>query len=176
MNMGNKKNAILLHGSPIRDKSFDPEFIPDNERHWFAWIKNQLEINDFIVKNPVFPISWQPDYKKWKQEIEKNDINEETIIIGHSAGAGFAVRWLGDTIPRVLPLDFGQMAWTNGWKLGFSPKSSFASARKRFKGVLRPTEGVKKRVSELSSPTPKSHCSNCQVIHLYACCLQRKQC
>ena len=98
------KNAIILHGSPIWDKSGEPDFIPDNVRHWLGWLKEQLTNKGYIVDNPLMPDAWEPDYGKWKQVMDNFEINEETVIIGHSAGAGFAVRWLGDTNKKIKGL------------------------------------------------------------------------
>jgi len=32
-------------------------------------------------------------YKEWVMEFERFDTNKETILIGHSTGGGFLVRW-----------------------------------------------------------------------------------
>ena len=50
------------------------------------------------------PEPWNPDYDSWKKEFEKQNINENTILIGHSCGCAFLVRWLGDTKRRINKL------------------------------------------------------------------------
>ncbi len=37
---------------------------------------------------------YEPTYKAWAEAIEYFSPNEETILIGHSAGAGMIVQWL----------------------------------------------------------------------------------
>ena len=39
---------------------------------------------------------YQPKYELWKTEFEKNEIDEETSLVGHSNGAGFIIRWLSE--------------------------------------------------------------------------------
>ena len=50
------------------------------------------------------PKSWNPEYAEWKEEFEKLPLNEETILIGHSAGGAFLVRWLDETKSKVKSL------------------------------------------------------------------------
>ena len=93
-----KKTCLIVHGSPIKDTRGEPEDIPVNQRHWLSWAKEQMEKNNIDVCVPLMPLSWQPDYDKWKKEIEKSNpkIDENSILIGHSAGGSFLVRWLGE--------------------------------------------------------------------------------
>jgi predicted alpha/beta hydrolase family esterase len=45
-----------------------------------------------------------PDYEEWKKVFERNEIDGDTILIGHSAGGGFLVRWLGETKKKIRKL------------------------------------------------------------------------
>lgn len=47
---------------------------------------------------------WEPDYEKFKAEFEKHEIGENAILIGHSYGCVFLVRWLGETKKKVAKL------------------------------------------------------------------------
>lgn len=40
------------------------------------------------------PDAYKPDYKKWRSEFERFHIDKDSILIGHSCGGGFLVRWL----------------------------------------------------------------------------------
>ncbi|MFM2414912.1 MAG: hypothetical protein RI911_605, partial [Candidatus Parcubacteria bacterium] len=40
--------------------------------------------------------AYLPDYEVWKCEFERFDITPETILVGHSCGGGFLVRWLSE--------------------------------------------------------------------------------
>jgi predicted alpha/beta hydrolase family esterase len=50
------------------------------------------------------PSPWYPDYEKFKKEFEKYSVNENTILIGHSCGSSFLVRWLGETKRKIFKL------------------------------------------------------------------------
>lgn len=42
------------------------------------------------------PLAFMPRYKDWKREFERYDITPHTILVGHSCGGGFLVRWLSE--------------------------------------------------------------------------------
>ncbi len=42
-----------------------------------------------------------PNYAVWKREFERFDIGPETILVGHSCGGGFLVRWLSENNVQV---------------------------------------------------------------------------
>jgi hypothetical protein len=99
-------NCIIIHGCNPKDKiKVEQEgFPPQNERHWFPWLKKELEEKEILTETPLMPKNWKPLYSEWKNELEKLDINEETILIGHSCGGGFLVRWIGDTKRKIRKL------------------------------------------------------------------------
>lgn len=77
------KNAIILHGT-----------LGSPEGNWFQWLKDQLETKGFQVWLPQLPHSEQPSLKEWADFIHANcpfEINEETLIVGHSSGAILAL-------------------------------------------------------------------------------------
>jgi predicted alpha/beta hydrolase family esterase len=50
------------------------------------------------------PNPWRPIYEDFKKEFEKYEVNEKTILIGHSCGCSFLVRWLGETKQKIKKL------------------------------------------------------------------------
>lgn len=40
-------------------------------------------------------------YKKWKSVFEQFKIDKDTVLVGHSCGAGFLVRWLSENKIKV---------------------------------------------------------------------------
>jgi len=71
------KNAIILHGTGDS---------PDN--FWFPWLKKELEKLDYTVWLPSLPNPEYPNRKDWIPFIAENEtLSNETILIGHSAGA-----------------------------------------------------------------------------------------
>ena len=71
------KNAIILHRT--KDKPTD---------FWFPWLKEQLEKRGYEVWLPQLPVSDKPNRGDWLPFILENwKFTEDTVIIGHSAGA-----------------------------------------------------------------------------------------
>lgn len=93
------KNAIILHGMPSR---VEYEQHPhQTEKHWLPWIKQQLITQGIATDAPELPQPYEPNYQDWKQVFEQFPITNETVLIGHSAGAGFLVRWLSENNVQV---------------------------------------------------------------------------
>ncbi|GEM_PF-419711 len=73
----NLKNAIILHGFGNSPSSF-----------WYPYVKKQLEKRGYDVWVPHLPGSHHPTLKKWLPFVLQNGFfSDETIVIGHSAGA-----------------------------------------------------------------------------------------
>jgi predicted alpha/beta hydrolase family esterase len=90
------KNAILIHGMPSKEEYFDPSAPSLSNAHWFTWLQKQLIINSINTQTPDIPDSYKPDYEQWRREFERFDIGPQTLLVGHSAGAGFLLRWLSE--------------------------------------------------------------------------------
>ncbi len=90
------KRAILVPGRPDKEQFYDPAWPTNNNNYWFPWVLKQLQINDVWAVAIDPPTPWQPRYDVWKREFERFDITPETILIGHSCGGGFLVRWLSE--------------------------------------------------------------------------------
>lgn len=92
------KNAIILHGKsgPGEQEYYNPDFPAASNSHWIPWLQKQLMIRDIYAQTPEVPNSWKPDYATWCKEFERYDITPETVLVGHSCGGGFLVRWLSE--------------------------------------------------------------------------------
>jgi predicted alpha/beta hydrolase family esterase len=99
-----KANCIIIHGCPSdAERAMNPK-TRTYDKHWIPWIKKELDSNDIKTETPLMPEPWYPDYKKFKKEFEKYTINDNTILVGHSCGCAFLIRWLGETGQRVNKL------------------------------------------------------------------------
>jgi len=81
---------------PSKQEYLNPEFPSASNAHWFPWIQKQLTIKGILAQTPEMPEPYDPDYKKWSEVFEQFKLNQDTILIGHSCGGGFLVRWLGE--------------------------------------------------------------------------------
>lgn len=98
------KKCIIIHGCPSdAEKAMNPE-TRTYDKHWIPWTKKQLLSKNIGTETPLMPSPWQPDYEKFKRTFEKYDVNENTILIGHSCGCAFLVRWLGETKRKIFKL------------------------------------------------------------------------
>lgn len=95
------QNCIIIHGCPSNvEKAMNPE-TRTYDKHWIPWTKSMLTRLGISTETPLMPDPWEPSYEKFKAEFEKQKVNENTILIGHSCGTTFLLRWLGDTKQKV---------------------------------------------------------------------------
>jgi predicted alpha/beta hydrolase family esterase len=90
------KNAVIIHGTCDKEEYYSDKHPSASNAHWFPWLQKQLLINDISAVTPEIPHGYMPDYAVWKREFERFDITDETILVGHSCGGGFLVRWLSE--------------------------------------------------------------------------------
>jgi predicted alpha/beta hydrolase family esterase len=69
------KNVVILHGT---DET--PDYM------WLPWIKDKLEKKGYTVSIPQLPDADHPMLEKWLPVALQEIYNEETILLGHSAG------------------------------------------------------------------------------------------
>ncbi|EKD66670.1 MAG: hypothetical protein ACD_49C00023G0013 [uncultured bacterium (gcode 4)] len=95
------KTAIIIHGMPSKKDYFNPKWDSESNCHWLPWLQKQLIVNNILAQTPEMPEPFLPQYNEWKKEFERFDINENTILVGHSLWAGFIVRWLSESDVKV---------------------------------------------------------------------------
>ncbi len=91
-------SCIIVHGcpdSPEKDLT---------KQHWVSWTVRELKEKGILAKTPLMPEPWKPKYERFKKAFEKLTVDENTVLIGHSCGCAFLVRWLGDTKQSVKKL------------------------------------------------------------------------
>lgn len=87
------KRAVILHGMPEEHEYQGNE----SEMHWIPWLKEQLEKRGVEVFTPELPKPYEPVYEDWLQTFQQFLIDEETVLVGHSCGGGFLVRYLSES-------------------------------------------------------------------------------
>lgn len=90
--------CIIMHG--VADDADDKEY----NKHWIPWTMKELGQRGIVSVAPSVPQPWKPNYDNYKKVFEKYDVDENTILIGHSAGCAFLVRWLGENKQKVKKL------------------------------------------------------------------------
>lgn len=80
------KNVLILHGAGN-----------NSQGSWFPWLKGELEKRGNKVWSPDLPKSDEPNQEEWLRFIFSNKdwyFNEDSVFIGHSAGATLILRIL----------------------------------------------------------------------------------
>jgi predicted alpha/beta hydrolase family esterase len=88
------KTAVIVHGTPEKEEFYDPKIPSSSNHHWIPWLQKQLIVRDIATHTPEMPKAFAPDYPTWRKEFERFDIDERSILVGHSCGGGFLIRWL----------------------------------------------------------------------------------
>jgi len=125
-------NCIIIHG--CCDDSNDSAY----DKHWLPWVREELIKRGIKCTTPLMPEPWQADYEAWKQEMAQHEMNENTILIGHSCGCAFLVRYLGETKKTI-----NKLILVAPWKI-----SETGSADKAFYDYEIDTT-IKERVKEI---------------------------
>lgn len=95
------KTAIIIHGMPSKDEYYDVNRPASSNCHWLPWIQKKLLLKGILAQTPEMPVPYEPEYKAWKKTFEQFPVDEETILIGHSCGGGFLIRWLSENNIKV---------------------------------------------------------------------------
>ncbi len=90
------RTAILVHGVPGREEYYDTAQPSASNAHWFPWLQNELLVRGVAAATPEMPLAYAPEYDIWRREFERFDLRDDTILVGHSCGGGFLVRWLSE--------------------------------------------------------------------------------
>ena len=132
-------NCIVIHGCPSNaERAMDPK-TRTYDKHWIPWIKRELIKREIKTETPLMPTPWDPNYEKFKQEFEKCEVTENTILIGHSCGCAFLVRWLGQTKQKIHKLIL-----VGPWKI---PNKNDKSIKAFYEYPI--DETIKSRVKEI---------------------------
>ena len=98
------KKAIIIHGwSKFEDWKQLDRPSPSNAA-FIPWLSKQLMVRGIHPIAIEMPNSYAPDYEIWKKELERFELDEETILVGWSCGGGFLLRYLSENNIRVRKL------------------------------------------------------------------------
>lgn len=107
------KNLIIVPGRPDEDEYLDMSAPAYSSDHWYSWLTKQLQVKDIFSVSIEIPRPFSPRYELWKKEFERYDIGPETILVGHSCGGGFLVRWLSENKKVKVDKVFLVAPWIN---------------------------------------------------------------
>ena len=105
---------------PSKEDYFTPNADSQSNCHWLPWLQKQLTDRSILAQTPEMPEPYEPNYDKWKSVFEQFHIDEETILVGHSCGAGFLARWLSENKVKV-----GKVMLVAPW-IGLDPENTYS--------------------------------------------------
>ena len=134
--------CIIIHGCPSNaEKAMDSK-TRTYDKHWRLWAKKDIEKKGFTVDAPLMPEPWDADYYLWKKEFEKLVVNRDSVLIGHSCGCSFLVRWLGETKKRC-----GKLILVAPWKIPYGNGQDLEKKKRFYE--YKVDEGIRNRVKEI---------------------------
>ncbi len=92
----NIMNAVFCHGVLPPDLDWNKNTYSPT-KGWKEWLQFILEQeHDIVMQIPRFPHAhtFMMKYSEWEEIMNSQKINSDTILIGHSAGAGFILKYM----------------------------------------------------------------------------------
>ncbi len=71
-----------------------PSCNPGNASNWMGWTKKELEKKEYDVYAPQVPKVWESPYTEWKKVLDEIGVDENTTLVGLSAGAAAVSRYI----------------------------------------------------------------------------------
>lgn len=76
-------SVIIIHGTKGSPQG-----------NWFPWLAGQLQVQECDVQVPRMPTPDEQNLNNWLKIFDSLTLDQNTILIGHSMGAGFILRLL----------------------------------------------------------------------------------
>lgn len=136
------KNVIFVHGRPSRREDFFIKLIRlrQSSLSWASWLGKQLKKYGHEFNAPEMPRAYDPDYEAWEKKFENYKITPDTILVGHSCGGGFLVKYLS----RHPKTSVGRVILVAPW-LGYdygAPPTDFFEGYKIDPNIAKRTKGL----------------------------------
>ena len=121
------EQVILIHGLPDKEEVLGDVWPSPSNAHWLPWIQKQLAKEDLLSQSLEMPHSYNPIYTDHCAVLSQMSISKETILVGHSCGGGFLVRYFSEH-KELLPAKIILVApWIDleGYLKELDPNSNF---------------------------------------------------
>lgn len=85
-----KQQVYIVHG-----------YTASPESNWFPWLRKELENHGITTTILSMPDSHNPHYENWLGHLQSRiELNEETILVGHSLGCVTILGYLNRLFPK----------------------------------------------------------------------------
>lgn len=96
--------VYILHGICDEEEYYSNEHPCPSNTHWHPWLQKQLMMAGYNCQTPEVPKSYQAKYQSWFNTIDYLPMDSDTILVGHSAGCGFFLKWLSNNNVKIKKL------------------------------------------------------------------------
>ena len=90
------KHAVILHGICDRGEYYEMDFPSSSNAHWLPWLQQKFLRSGILCQTLEMPKPYAPSYQDWKETFEQLNTHKLDIVVGHSAGCGFILKWLAE--------------------------------------------------------------------------------
>ena len=106
------KNYFIIHALGRNENDY-----------WYQYVKKSVEKKGYLCIVPTLPEIENMSYESWRKEFDKykHFINEESVVIGHSTGSIFLVKYLMENQLKVAKF-IGVVSFNNKNKLVSKPE------------------------------------------------------
>lgn len=101
------KQVIIIHGAPSGEEFFDINEPSPSNMIWYPVIQKVLTVRGISCQTLEMPKAYDPVYEQWVNILKQMNISDETILVGHSCGGGFLLKFFSEhleIIPKKLIL------------------------------------------------------------------------
>ena len=88
------RKAVILHGITDKEEYFEMDFPSLSNAHWSPWLQQKFLRAGVFCQTLEMPTPYAPVYEEWVETFEQLSLNDDSIVVGHSAGCGFILKWL----------------------------------------------------------------------------------
>ena len=88
------KTALILHGICPEEEFFFSKYPSPSNAWWLPWLQQQFLRAGWQCQTPELPHPYRPSYAEWKETFECFKPQKLSLLVGHSAGGGFAIKYL----------------------------------------------------------------------------------
>ncbi len=93
-----KRRAYIIHGCFDEERHRNPDERCLSHSDWLPWLQKQLILKGYLCQTPEMPSPYRPNYNEWAVIADGFILNDKSLIVAHSCGAGFALRWLAENL------------------------------------------------------------------------------
>jgi predicted alpha/beta hydrolase family esterase len=98
------KKAYIIHGICDEEEYRTDIYPSSSNSHWLPWLQKEFLKRDIFCQTPEMPNPYCAKYLEWKATFDQFPVDRQTILVGHSCGADFLLKWLAENKAEVEKL------------------------------------------------------------------------